>query len=310
MKIITNLTVILIVSLPAKKLIAQGCSDAGVCTIHSIKNNAEAHEPRKGKLNDLTIGFGYGIGERSINNYNSYLEYTRSLGQRTSVTGKLGYSFISGELASSSGFSDLFISANHGFDLKKKWQKSFVIGFKLPLDAADIVEKGIHLPMPYQASLGTIDLVLALNYNRKDFGATLAWQQPLKSQNGNQFLASYYPMEHLAPFYLPSNQFKRKGDLVGRISYRIKAGEVFSIRPSLLGIYHLANDSYADESGNRRPIYQSTGLTLNGNLFIDYRLKSGNGFEFSLGTPFVVREQRPDGLTRKFVASLEYQFSF
>ncbi|MGH2552729.1 MAG: hypothetical protein ACRDEB_03370, partial [Chitinophagaceae bacterium] len=75
-------------------------------------------------------------------------------------------------------------------------------------------------------------------------------------------------------------------------------------------IYHVANDTYQDDSKNRRPIYNSTGLTLNGNLFFDYHLKNGNGFELSLGTPFVVRDQRPDGLTRKFVASLEYQFSF
>jgi hypothetical protein len=72
----------------------------------------------------------------------------------------------------------------------------------------------------------------------------------------------------------------------------------------------LANDTYADDNKMRRPIYNSTGLTLNGNVFFDYRLKNGNGFELSLGTPFIVRDQRPDGLTRKIVASLEYQFSF
>jgi len=289
---------------------AQGCSDAGVCSIHSIKNNAEAHESKKGKKNDLSLGFGYGKGERSTNNYTWYAEYTRSLSKRSSVTGKLSYAAINGELASTSGFGDLFLSFNHAFDTKHKWQKSFVVGLKLPFDEADIVENGIHLPMPYQTSLGTVDLVLALNYNRKNFGATLALQQPLKARNGNKFLASFYPNEPLAPLYWPSNEFERKGDLVGRVSYSFKTGERFSIRPSLLGIYHLANDTYLDAAKNRRPLFNSTGLTLNGNLFFDYRLPGGSGFELSLGTPFVVREQRPDGLTRKFVATLEYQFSF
>lgn len=289
---------------------AQGCSDAGVCSIHSIKNNAEAHESKTGKKNDLSLGFGYGIGERSTNNYATYLEYTRSLSKQTSLTGKLGYAFINGELANTSGFSDLFLSVNHAFDIKKKWQKSFVLGIKLPFDNAGIVKNGISLPMPYQTSLGTVDLVLALNYNRRKFGATLALQQPLKSRNGNKFLASFYPNEPLASLYWPSNEFERKGDLVGRVSYSFAAGNRFSIRPSLLGIYHLENDTYVDAAKNRRPIYNSTGLTLNGNLFVDYKLKSGNGFELSLGTPFAVRAERPDGLTRKFVATLEYQFSF
>jgi hypothetical protein len=289
---------------------AQGCSDAGVCTIHSIKNSAEAHESKKGKKNDLSIGFGYGKGERSTNNYTGYLEYTRSLSQRTSVTGKLSYNAISGELANTNGLGDLFLSVNHAFDVKKKWQKSFVVGLKLPFDGADIEKNGIHLPMPYQTSLGTVDLVLALNYSRNSFGATLALQQPLTSMNKNEFLASRYPSVPLAAEYWPSNEFGRKGDAVGRVSYNFKTGKRFSIRPSLLGIYHLANDTYADDNKVSRQIYNSRGLTLNGIAFFDYRLKNGSGFELALGTPFIIREQRPDGLTRSFVASIEYQFSF
>ena len=306
----TIFSIALIVLIVADRSNAQGCSDAGVCTLHSIKNNAEGHESKDGKKNDISVGFAYGKGERSTNNYTGYLEYTRAITQRTSLTGKLGYSFISGELANTNGLTDLFLSVNHAFDANKKWQKSFVVGVKLPFDGADIVENGIHLPMPYQTSLGITDLVLAINYNRKSFGATLALQQPLKAQNENNFLPGDYPAQPLALKYWPSNEFERKGDLVGRVSYKFKTGERFSIRPSLLGIYHLANDTYADDNKMRRPIYNSTGLTLNGNVFFDYRLKNGNGFELSLGTPFIVRDQRPDGLTRKIVASLEYQFSF
>lgn len=292
------------------KLNAQGCSDAGVCTLHSIKNNAEAHESGEGRNNDISIGFAYGKGERSTNNYTGYVEYTRSVTQRTSVTGKLGYSFIHGELANTNGPTDLFLSVNHAFDIKNKWKKSFVVGLKLPFDGADIVENGIHLPMPYQTSLGTIDIVLALNYNRKNFGATLALQQPLKPRNENEFLPGGFPSQPLTSNYWPTNQFERKGDLVGRISYSFKTGSRFSIRPSLLGIFHLGNDTYEDANKTRRAIFNSNGLTLNANVFIDYRLKNGSGFELSLGAPFVVREQRPDGLTRSFVTSLEYQFSF
>lgn len=294
----------------SKNIKAQGCSDAGICTLHSIKNNAEGHESKEGKKNDILIGFAYGIGERSTNNYTGYAEYTYAISNRTSLTGKLGYSLINGELANTNGLTDLFLSVNHAFDTKGKWQKSFVVGLKLPFDDADIVGNGIHLPMPYQTSLGTTDLVLAINYNRKNFGATLAYQQPLRSINENKFLPGDYPAEPRAQYYWPTNEFQRKADVVGRVSYSFKANDRFSIRPSLLGIYHVANDSYVDDAKNRRPLYKSLGLTLNGNVFVNYHLRNGNGFELSLGAPFIVREQRPDGLTRSFVASLEYQFSF
>lgn len=296
--------------LSVRNLNAQGCSDAGVCSIHSIKNNAEADESKEGKKNDLSVGFGYGIGERSTDNYTWYAEYTRTITKRTSVTGKLSYAAISGELANTSGLGDLFLSVNHAFDIKSKWKKSFVVGLKIPFDGANIKKNGIYLPMPYQTSLGTTDLVLAINYTRKSFGATLAVQQPLKPINENKFLPGDYPAVPLTLKYWPSNEFSRKGDIVGRVSYNFKTGERFSIRPSLLGIYHEANDTYLDDAKNRRPIYNSRGLTLNGNVFVGYHLKNGSGFELSLGTPFIVRDQRPDGLTRSFVASLEYQFSF
>lgn len=292
------------------KATAQGCSDAGVCTLHSIKNNGADEEEKKSSKNNVSIGFAYGIGERSTDNYTGYLEYTRIFTPKTSVTGKLSYNAINGELASTSGFGDLFLSVNHVFDTKGKWKKSFVAGVKLPFDNADIQKRGIQLPMPYQTSLGTVDLVLAINYNRKNIGATLAWQQPLKSRNGNGFLPGDYPAEPLTLKYWPTNQFSRKGDLVGRIAYTIKTGQRFSLRPGLLGIYHLANDTYQDMFKNRKPIYNSTGLTLNGTIYADYHFKNGSGLELSLGTPFVVRDQRPDGLTRKLVAGISYQFSF
>jgi hypothetical protein len=293
----------------------QGCSDAGFCTIHSIKNNTEKKQADKN--NELSAGFIFGKGERSVSYYTWELEYTRSITERTSATAKLGYSFINGELAKTSGLTDLFLSVNHAFDLpagkagiKSKWRKSFVAGLKIPFDKADIAEDGIHLPMPYQTSLGTTDLVLGLNFIRNSFGATIAVQQPLKSVNGNQFLPENYPSVPLVNRYLPSNRFTRKGDVLLRFSYNFDLDKRFSIRPSLLGIYHETNDTYVDANKITREIAKSAGLTANANVFLDYRLKDKSGFELSLGTPFVVRTNRPDGLTRSFVAALNYKFSF
>lgn len=289
---------------------AQGCSDAGVCTIHSLKKNTDNYIKEDKKINEIMIGFAFGKGERSVSYYTPYIEYTRSITDKTSVTGKVVFSAISGELANTSGFGDLFLSVNHAIDVKRKWQKSFVVGLKIPFDEADIVKKGIHLPMPYQTSLGTTDLVLGLNFARNSFGATIAVQQPLKPINDNKFLPENYPSVPLTNKYFPSNKFSRTGDVLLRLSYNFKLNKRFSIRPSFLSIYHEANDTYVDANKIRREIEKSAGLTANANVFVDYTLKNGSEFELSLGTPFIIRTNRPDGLTRSFVASLEYKFSF
>src|SRR5258705_13303325 len=125
--------------LATEKSVAQGCSDAGFCSIHSIKNNTKTTGSDI-KRNELSTGFVFGKGERSTSYYTWEIEYTRTLTKRTSATAKMGYSFISGELANTSGLSDLFLSLNHAFDTKSKWQKSFVIGLKVPFDKAEIVK--------------------------------------------------------------------------------------------------------------------------------------------------------------------------
>jgi hypothetical protein len=289
---------------------AQGCSDAGVCTIHSFKNNTSIPGEKDNTKNDLLIGFAFGKGERDISYYTPYIEYTRSITGKTSVTAKINYSSMRGELVNVGGIGDLFLSVNHAFDVKHKWKKSFVVGLKIPFDDADKVKDGIHLPLPYQASLGTTDLILGLNFIRKSLGVTLAVQQPLKPINGNKFLPEDYPSVPLANRYLPTNEFTRKGDVLLRTSYNFELNKKFSLRPSLLSIYHETNDTYVDGSKVRREIEKSAGLTLNGNIFANYKLNNTSELELSLGAPFVVRTNRPDGLTRHFVASVEYKFSF
>jgi hypothetical protein len=311
MRKITMLASVAVFACSFNKVTAQGCSDAGVCTIHAIKNNTGGENVSGKTKNEIVVGFSFGKGERETSDYTAAVEYTRSLSNQTSVTGKLSFSAVSGELASTSGLGDLFLSVNHAFDIKKAWQKSFIVGLKIPLDDAGIAKNGIELPMPYQTSLGTTDLVLGLNFIKKSFGATIAVQQPLKPTNGNRFLPQNYPQNKLAAAYLPTNKFVRKGDVLLRFSYNIKLNnEKFSIRPSLLSIYHEANDTYLDASNIRREIVKSNGLTLNAILFANYKLNATSGFELGLGAPFVVRTNRPDGLTRSVVASLDYKISF
>jgi hypothetical protein len=82
------------------------------------------------------------------------------------------------------------------------------------------------------------------------------------------------------------------------------------ITPSLLPIYHVANDRYTDELGVEQVIAGSQGLTFNANMFIGYKIAEHNAIQLSVGFPLIVRNARPDGLTRSVIASIEYQVGF
>ena len=79
---------------------------------------------------------------------------------------------------------------------------------------------------------------------------------------------------------------------------------------SLLSIYHLGNDTYEDTNNVEKEIEGSGGLTVNLNLFLDYRLSHNSSLNFIVGSPIAVRKVRPDGLTRSFIATIAYGYQF
>ncbi len=163
------------------------------------------------------------------------------------------------------------------------------------------------MPLDYQSSLGTIDLFLGTNfrYHKWDFNAAV--QLPIVNLNKNSYFREYAGTDDFSS----TNLFERKPDALLRATYSIKTpNQKFTFKPNVLFIYHLGNDSYENIFGQRESIIGSQGLTVNGNLITSYNLTKQSSLELSLATPFVVREVRPDGLTRSFVLGLYYQYSF
>jgi len=65
-----------------------------------------------------------------------------------------------------------------------------------------------------------------------------------------------------------------------------------------------------DRPFQRREIDGSEGLTLNLTADLRYQLNSSWWLEASMGSPLVVREVRPDGLTRALVANVGLRYAF
>ena len=165
--------------------------------------------------------------------------------------------------------------------------------------------------MQYQSSLGTIDVIAGITLTNNKWLFATAIQQPLTGTNRNTFLPIYWGTAAAAK-YSPTNDFNRKADVLLRVGYDIATTKKWKLNAGLLSIYHLRKDTYIDGNVSNKPIdlHGSDGLTLNGTFSVWYKPNSKFSLGFTGGVPFVVRDSRPDGLTRSFVVSPELIFHF
>ena len=288
----------------------QGCSDAGFCTINSIRDHSSPVPKDSILKNTIKAGLSYGIGDFDIKIVSPYLEYGNSSLNNLTLSGKITYVMTDGELGKFNNPGDLFFSSSYLINASYNTSINFISGIKIPLNNASATNNSGSLPMNYQSSLGTFDLIFGLNVLFKDLGVSFAMQQPIIDINKNDFITPADPGS-VESKYQSTNNYIRKGDILNRISYTLDIFKHrFLIRPSILSIYHMADDTYADIGNENIYINGSQGLTLNGNIFLTYNISKTGSIELILGTPFVTRKSRPDGLTREFVAAFEYIISF
>lgn len=282
---------------------AQGCSDAGFCTISSFKPNST--DSTKGLNNQFKVGAFYGKADNAISVYGNYVEYNRQLSSKFGLDAKLTTLAQYGNGIKTFGLSDLFVNANY----KASKNVQLTLGTKIPLSNSGKTYNQLALPMDYQASLGTFDVLFGIGYTIKKVQLLAAIQQPI-TQNGNQFIATNYPTSSKLRLFQSTNQFQRSGDILFRVSYPIALHNKLKLTPSILPIYHLKKDKYTDELNVKREINNSQGLTLNGTMYLDYTINSKSTIQINFGVPFIVRAARPDGLTRSVIANVEYSLKF
>jgi len=282
---------------------AQGCSDAGFCTLQGLEpDNTDTIKFLK---NRIRSGVSYGLGDYSVSATSFYLSYYRQFTEEFGIDFKSTALIENGNDINSSGFSDIFITGDYSLNKKT----NFVLGVKIPLNNADKFENSLPLPMYYQTSLGTLDIIAGINTNIENLDISFALQQPL-SQNDNQFFANEYPSTSIISTFQSTNKFIRKGDILFRASYPFSAGNKFNITPGILPIFHLGNDEFTDTSGVKTEIDGSAGLTFNITLYIDYKIGRNSILQLNAGAPIINRNSKPEGLARSFVGSLNYTFLF
>ncbi len=294
---------LLILLAHASETFSQGCSDAGVCTIQGIKPESVSDSGTT-KNNRILVGITFGMGQHKVLAFTPYAEYSRMIGNHFSLSGRFNYGFREGELAGTNSPADFMLSGSYTF----LNHFTATAGIKIPLNDANKKKDGLPLPMNYQTSLGTIDLLLGFGYHFRRFSFTAGYQQPL-TQNNNQFLATDYPEDSPEFKYYSTRKYHRASDVLLRLSAVAVQSKKFILIASILPIYHVKNDTYEDTTGMRITLSGSQGLTLNINAILQYRITSSQTLELNLGAPALARKVRPDGLSN-FAVSLEYKISF
>ncbi|WKZ67400.1 MAG: hypothetical protein QY325_05615 [Flavobacteriales bacterium] len=307
----------------AQHAIAQGCSDAGVCTagpIVEIPVLTDSTSTEKEPRHYARMTFSYAIGERSTTVLQVIPEVGFGITNRWGVQLRVPYMSIEGDLGSNSGVGDPVLTTSYAFIKEDQRRLDAMVGVKLnsgnaddPLEGTSTAMTTRSLPMPYQTSLGTTDLLVGVNYRHKRWTGALAWQHVLVHQNKNDYLHLNWLDNAVGRAYFESAGLERADDAVARLLYAIPIGKL-TIQPGILAIMHLGQDTrerpLTFDRSERIAIEGSEGLTLNLTADLRYKLSSSWWLEASAGAPSVVREVRPDGLTRALVANVGLRFAF
>lgn len=280
----------------SNNIFSQGCSDAGFCTSENMKYGTSVDSLK----HTIKFGINQGSADFDVSVFGMYLEYKYQINEKINLGTRINYTSQSKDAVSSSAISDGYIIADYLFTPTL----SASVGLKIPFTDGNVKENGFALPMDLQPSLGTYDLVLGVSKRYNNLFFALGYQQPL-NKNKNTFFKPLSTNE-----FFTTNQFKRAPDLLLRAGYSYEINNKWKLSPSLLPIYHLANDTFEDITNQEIEIKGSEGLTLNASLLVQYLINNKNALEFNLGSPLITRDARPDGLTRSFVLNLEYKFSF
>jgi hypothetical protein len=300
---------------------SQGCSDAGFCTMGAMKPNQHVAHRMDTKLKSIefTSYVGYTKFHDLITTYIADLNF--SLGKRMAFQVKLPYTFVNGSLANTNGFSDISLAITRNLINKEKYQVGFTLGTKIPTNKSNLKEGARSLPMYYQTSLGTYDIIFGASLISKKWLFAAGYQQALnRNENGFKW-ADWQGLNEtttLALKYPVSNHLKRGTDIMARVERNFRFAR-FNFFTGLLGIYRLNKDVITKVSKDavsgvsieeRVKVNGTDQLAMTFINGLGYRVSARSSVKLLLGIVIVKRDLNPDGLSREGVASLSYQFRF
>lgn len=237
----------------------------------------------------------FGLGEQKVFHVTAQFDIVIPTFKSQTVQIKMPYNITLGNLGNISGLGDLSISLNQNVFSDKDSRFNIIAGVKIPSNDANKSIDDFPLPMAYQPSLGTYDVIMGISYLHKNWHFGFGYQHSF-GHNLNEFQHSDNNPVNFNN-YNESYHLQRADDIMLRIERQFVFNN-FKLVFGTLPIYHLGNDKIKDG----QTVQNSSGLTFNLNAKIEKEIRNNWILDFTLAAPIIYHEVRPDGLTRSFVA--------
>ena len=301
-----------LIFIPWKSLKAQGCSDAGFCTMGAMKPNQRLPKSQL-RLRSIEFTEYYGNAKLLEVSFLSHiLDINVGLRSKSVIQAKFTYNQVYGILANTHGVGDISLSFTQTLLQKETWQLNATLGGKIPSNDANRKKDGRPLPMYYQTSLGTYDLVGGFSLVTKHLLAATGIQHPFNAV-GNTFTwgawaSSFSSLD--ANHYPVSNRLIRGTDFMFRLEGNA-AYHRFNGSLGFLLINRLNKDQIVSpQTGQRVDAIGSDGNANTLLTSLSYTLSAKSNLKLVWGHRLVKRPINPDGLSRDDVITLTYQYRF
>ena len=295
---------------------AQGCSDAGFCTMGALKPSQKFNKAMNLRLRSVEIGQYLGITKFDDDIFVTNLDFNIGVGKKNTFQLKVPYMYISAPLASTQGLSDITLSFSRNLYFSEKNQINVTVGTKIPIGGVNKTnDAGIVLPMYYQTSLGTYDLVIGASWLTRGWLVGVGVQHAFNEIDSKFKWGLWANSEDKANAnrYPVSQALKRGTDGMVRLERSFRFAR-FGFQVGGLAIYRFNKDEILDPKTNVRILADETdgfAFTITGGANYNFNaqstLKAGFGKKSFDG---VSRPKNTDGLTREYVFTLGYEFRF
>ncbi len=293
--------VVIFILLALKGLQGQGCSDAGACSIGSLYPMDSLDQDPDGPHVKLSFDQNIGLGEKFTFISQTSLSVEHRPWKNFSYLVRVPYIVASGNIGNANGIGDVLVSMIWRAFHVEGSELGVLGGARLRSNKANLSFGGNPLPMAYQTSLGTYDIIAGIQYIWESWDFYMAFQHPF-GRNQNEYLNNPAETDE-SKLYFESAWLKRGDDLAFRVRKGFELKNQRILQAGALAIYRL-QESEIIRNDKAVRINNSSGLTLN--LYATYsgRLIGKSTFQLTAAFPVIDRDYRADGLTRNFVINL------
>lgn len=292
---------------------AQGCSDAGFCTMGAMKPDQPFNKKVEFKLRSMELSFYRGTTTTSPEIYVVTADLNFSITRKTFFQFKVPYLAADGNFGNTSGLSDLSLCFTHALKTTDKLDVNISIGGKIPTNKANLETEGRPFPMYYQTSLGTYDFITGVSVKTRSWLFATGLQLPVIHQNENEFTWTTwpnYPDQNYVKTYSEAYKLRRGTDVMLRVERNFRFSQ-FNFSFGALPIYRIKKDQLEDPAtGEPFKLEGTTGLALSLIGTFGYSFNVRSGVRMLYGKKLTDREVNPDGLTRNDVVTFSYYYRF